>query len=402
MPPQMRNDRQLLRLPQPPLALARRARRGARRDDRPRDERRQAARQRGRVVGVRTGDRGRGTRRRGAGELRAGQDIRRPGDHSRGGHARSPDAGRDRAVRPRRPAAGLRARGEGGVGGSRSRSCRSSTRSAGRCGGGGAHREFGGSFIYPMGDNLVSLGLVVGLDYTDPALSVHDLLQQLKTPSARPEDPRGREAHRLGRQDDSRRGLPGPPPSRLHFPGGLLVGDAAGLVNVPALKGIHYAMRIRAARSRDCARGRRPGATAWSPGRSSHTTKQSARASSGRTCGASATCGPRPAKGSCVGSALAGLATASLRQVPPRRPAVRGGCRAPELRRRGSAATRSRTGRSRSTSSRASSRPGTKPETTRRPHPGAAARPAALAEAWVHMCPAQVYAIDRRGREDDT
>ncbi|MCI0635880.1 MAG: NAD(P)/FAD-dependent oxidoreductase, partial [Actinobacteria bacterium] len=42
------------------------------------------------------------------------------------------------------------------------------------------YREFGGSFIYPMGENMVAIGLVVGLDYTDASLSVHDLLQELK------------------------------------------------------------------------------------------------------------------------------------------------------------------------------------------------------------------------------
>ena len=49
------------------------------------------------------------------------------------------------------------------------------------------YREFGGSFIYPMGDDMLSIGMVVGLDYRDPTLSPHDLLQQLKThPKIRP------------------------------------------------------------------------------------------------------------------------------------------------------------------------------------------------------------------------
>jgi electron-transferring-flavoprotein dehydrogenase len=39
------------------------------------------------------------------------------------------------------------------------------------------YREFGGSFIYPMGDDMVSIGMVVGLDYRDPGLNPHDLLQ---------------------------------------------------------------------------------------------------------------------------------------------------------------------------------------------------------------------------------
>ena len=43
------------------------------------------------------------------------------------------------------------------------------------------YREFGGSFIYPMGDDIVSLGMVVGLDYRDVSVSIHDLLQELKT-----------------------------------------------------------------------------------------------------------------------------------------------------------------------------------------------------------------------------
>ena len=46
---------------------------------------------------------------------------------------------------------------------------------------GASYREFGGSFIYPMGDEKVSIGLVVGLDYTDARFSVHDALQKLKT-----------------------------------------------------------------------------------------------------------------------------------------------------------------------------------------------------------------------------
>ena len=49
------------------------------------------------------------------------------------------------------------------------------------------YREFGGSFVYPLGEELVSIGMVVGLDYRDAALSVHDLLQELKThPLVRP------------------------------------------------------------------------------------------------------------------------------------------------------------------------------------------------------------------------
>ncbi len=69
--------------------------------------------------------------------------------------------------------------------------------------------EFGGSFIYPMGEDKVSLGLVVGLDYTDATFSVHDALQLLKTHPFVEKHPRGRQARRLGREDDSLRRLLG-------------------------------------------------------------------------------------------------------------------------------------------------------------------------------------------------
>src|SRR5207247_2168636 len=46
---------------------------------------------------------------------------------------------------------------------------------------GARHKEFGGSWIYPMGEDRVSIGFVVGLDYTDATVSGHDLLQQFKT-----------------------------------------------------------------------------------------------------------------------------------------------------------------------------------------------------------------------------
>ena len=106
---------------------------------------------------------------------------------------------------------------------------------------GARYREFGGSFIYPMGDDMLALGMVVGLDYRDVELSVHDLLQELKT-------------HPLVRKllDDGERiawGAKTIPeggllslPKRLHAPGLLLCGDGPGFVNVPALKGIHYAI----------------------------------------------------------------------------------------------------------------------------------------------------------------
>jgi electron-transferring-flavoprotein dehydrogenase len=105
------------------------------------------------------------------------------------------------------------------------------------------YSEFGGSFIYPMGLEKVCIGLVVGLDYTDATLSVHDLLQELKL------HPLVKEILHGGKRSDNGWGAKTIPeggfysiPDPLHVPGALLIGDSAGLVNVPALKGIHYAM----------------------------------------------------------------------------------------------------------------------------------------------------------------
>jgi electron-transferring-flavoprotein dehydrogenase len=102
-------------------------------------------------------------------------------------------------------------------------------------------REFGGSFIYPMGDDMLTIGMVVGLDYRDVALSPHDLLQELKT------HPKIRALLEGGeRLEWGAKTIPGGGfhalPSRFHAPGMLLCGDGPGMVNVPTLKGVHYAI----------------------------------------------------------------------------------------------------------------------------------------------------------------
>ena len=102
-------------------------------------------------------------------------------------------------------------------------------------------REFGGSFIYPMGDDMVTIGMVVGLDYRDAELSVHDLLQELKTHPRVRRILDGGERVGWGAKTIPEGGFVALP-SRFHAPGLLLCGDGVGLVNVPALKGIHYAI----------------------------------------------------------------------------------------------------------------------------------------------------------------
>lgn len=103
------------------------------------------------------------------------------------------------------------------------------------------YREFGGSFVYPMGDDLVSIGMVLGLDYRDPKLNPHDLLQVLKTHPTIRAILEGGERVEWGAKT-----IPGGGfhalPRRLHAPGVLLCGDGVGMVNVPTLKGVHYAV----------------------------------------------------------------------------------------------------------------------------------------------------------------
>jgi electron-transferring-flavoprotein dehydrogenase len=103
------------------------------------------------------------------------------------------------------------------------------------------YREFGGSFIYPMGDDMVTVGMVVGLDYRDAELSAHDLLQELKTHPRLRQLLEGGERVAWGAKTIPEGGFLSLP-KRLHAPGLLICGDGAGLVNVPALKGIHYAV----------------------------------------------------------------------------------------------------------------------------------------------------------------
>ena len=101
--------------------------------------------------------------------------------------------------------------------------------------------EFGGSFIYPMGDDMVSLGFVAGLEYTDVEFSVHDVLQEFKTHRLVHKILAGGERVAWGAKTITEGGYHALP-KRFHAPGLLLAGESAGLVNVPTLKGIHYAI----------------------------------------------------------------------------------------------------------------------------------------------------------------
>ena len=103
------------------------------------------------------------------------------------------------------------------------------------------YREFGGSFIYPMGEDKISLGLVVGLDYRDARFSAHDAMQQLKTHPLVADLIEGGKRVAWGAKTIPSGGY-WAMPERLWAPGLALAGDGAAMCNVSELKGIHYAM----------------------------------------------------------------------------------------------------------------------------------------------------------------
>ncbi|MFV1985761.1 MAG: 4Fe-4S dicluster domain-containing protein [Gemmatimonadota bacterium] len=100
---------------------------------------------------------------------------------------------------------------------------------------------FGGSFIYPMGPDLIAVGLVVGLDAPFADLDVHAWLQALKTHPFVARRLAGGELVEWGAKTIPEGGYHSIP-RRLHGDGLVVVGDAAGVVDVATLKGIHYAM----------------------------------------------------------------------------------------------------------------------------------------------------------------
>ena len=100
---------------------------------------------------------------------------------------------------------------------------------------------FGGGFFYPLGEGLSALGIVVGLDAPTEALDVHRELQRLKAHPLIAPHLEGGECLEWGARLIPEGG-PGSLPERLSGDGLLLVGDTAGFVDVPSLKGIHYAM----------------------------------------------------------------------------------------------------------------------------------------------------------------
>lgn len=100
---------------------------------------------------------------------------------------------------------------------------------------------YGGAFIYHLDPNIIALGLVVGLDYVNPYLNPYEELQRFKQhPKIKKMLEHGR-CIEYGARVINEGGLQSIP--KLIFPGGLLVGCAAGFLNVPKIKGIHTAIK---------------------------------------------------------------------------------------------------------------------------------------------------------------
>lgn len=105
----------------------------------------------------------------------------------------------------------------------------------------GHENTYGGSFLYHFGDGLISTGFVTGLDYSNPYVRPYMEMQKWKThPFVRDMFEGGRPISYGARTlvEGGYASLP-----KLHFPGGLLVGDCAGFLNMPKIKGTHTAMK---------------------------------------------------------------------------------------------------------------------------------------------------------------
>ena len=102
-------------------------------------------------------------------------------------------------------------------------------------------KTYGGSFIYHMEDNLVAIGLVIALDYQNTYLHPFKEMQRFKLhPAIRPTFEGGRRIS-YGARALVEGGFQSIP--KLSFPGGILIGDTAGFLNVPKIKGNHTAMK---------------------------------------------------------------------------------------------------------------------------------------------------------------
>ena len=102
-------------------------------------------------------------------------------------------------------------------------------------------KTYGGSWLYHMKDNQISIGFVVGLDYQNPYLSPYEEMQRFKTHPLIAKLLEGGRRVSYGARALVEGGLQSLP--KLTFPGGCLTGDSAGFLNVPKIKGNHTAIK---------------------------------------------------------------------------------------------------------------------------------------------------------------
>ncbi|KAF2712055.1 electron transfer flavo protein-ubiquinone oxidoreductase-like protein [Pleomassaria siparia CBS 279.74] len=100
---------------------------------------------------------------------------------------------------------------------------------------------YGGGWMYHFGDNMVSIGLVVGLDYPNPWLAPYGEFQKMKHHPMYKDVLEGGKCISYGARTLIEGGFQSIP--KCSFPGGALIGDTAGFVNLPKIKGTHTAMR---------------------------------------------------------------------------------------------------------------------------------------------------------------
>ena len=101
-------------------------------------------------------------------------------------------------------------------------------------------KEFGGGFVYGLNDNKVAVGLVVGLEYEDPTFDTHDAFQAWKTTPFVSKFLKGGKLVEYGAKTLPEGGYYAIP--KLYTDHAMIVGDSAGLVAMPALKGIHLSV----------------------------------------------------------------------------------------------------------------------------------------------------------------
>ncbi len=102
-------------------------------------------------------------------------------------------------------------------------------------------KTYGGSFIYQLDKDRIAIGFVAGLDYSDPLFRPWEAFQQLKQHARLQPLLEGGSIISTGARALIEGGLQSLP--KVEMPGAILIGDAAGLMNVPKIKGTHQALR---------------------------------------------------------------------------------------------------------------------------------------------------------------